>query len=84
MAARIKFVDTTEKEPVIKGTPKVPKEFSKKLLSMDGSQVIYFIDKDWGYANRLWPVMKVFNLHPIYPNFCEITIPIKRVDEIKK
>jgi len=32
MPAQIRFVDTTEKEPVIKGTPKVPKEFSKKMV----------------------------------------------------
>lgn len=80
MPAQIKFVDKTEKEPVIKGTPQVPKEFSKKMVSLDGNHVVYYIDKDWGYKNRLWPKMKFSNTHPVYKNFCEITIPIERID----
>ena len=80
MPAQIKFVDKTEKEPIVRGTPKVPKEFSKKLVSINGTHVIYYIDREWGIKNRLWPKMKLFNTHPAYPKFCEITIPIERID----
>jgi len=80
MPAQIKFVDNAEKEPVIKGTPRIPKQFSKKMVSMDGTTVVYYIHKEWGYKHRLWPVMDMFNLHPVYPEFCEIKIPIERID----
>ena len=39
--AGIKFVHDDDKEQIIKGTPKVPFNKSKKLSSMDGSQVLY-------------------------------------------
>lgn len=80
MPAQIKFVDNAEKEPVIKGTPLVPKEFSKKMVSMDGERVVYYIHKDWGYKRGLWPKMKFASTHPTDSNFCEITIPIERID----
>ena len=41
--ASIKFVDKTEKEQIIKGTPKVPMAKSKKLSSLDGSKVLYYV-----------------------------------------
>ena len=42
--AGIKFVHEEEKEVKLKGTPKVPFNKSKKLSSMDGSEVLYYID----------------------------------------
>ena len=78
MPAQIKFVDKTEKEYVIKGTPVVPMEFSKKMVSMDGERVVYYIDKDYGYRAKLYSKMVLSSTHPVYPNFCEITIPIER------
>ena len=79
MPAQIKFVDKADKEPVIKGTPQVPKEFSKKLSNMDGTHTVYYIHKEWGYRHDLWPKMKFSNTHPADKNFCEITIPIDRI-----
>lgn len=80
MPAQIKFVDNAEKEPVIKGTPLVPKKFSKKMISMDGERVVYYVEKEYGWKAGLYPKMKFSNVHPIYPDFCEITIPIERID----
>lgn len=79
MPAQIKFVDNTEDEPVIKGIPQVPKEYSKKLSSVNDGTVMYYIDKSWGHKNKLWPKMNFSNTHPIDTNFCEITIPIERI-----
>tara|TARA_B110000977_G_scaffold155164_1_gene197344 strand:- start:165 stop:401 length:237 start_codon:yes stop_codon:yes gene_type:complete len=77
--AGIKFVDNTEDEVVIKGTPKVPFNMSKKVSSIEGTDVIYFIDKNWGLANNLQSKMNFNSLFPTELNFCEITIPIDRV-----
>ena len=42
----IKFVHTEDKEVKIKGTPKVPFNKSKKLSSMDGEVVLYYIETE--------------------------------------
>ena len=68
-----------EREIVIKGTPQVPFSLSAKLSKVEGNQVIYFVDKDFGIKNGLSSKMRFNILHPTRPNLCEITIPIQRV-----
>ena len=77
--AGIKFVDNTEDEVVIKGTPKVPFNMSKKVSSIEGTEVIYFINKNWGLTNKLISKMNFNTVFPTDADFCEITIPIDRV-----
>ena len=48
--ASIKFVDNTEKEQIIKGTPKVPFNKSKKLSSMDGDKVLYYVETETAFS----------------------------------
>ena len=40
--AQIKFVHREDKEQIIKGTPKVPFNKSKKLSSVDGSKTLLY------------------------------------------
>ena len=68
-----------EREIVIKGTPQVPFSLSAKLSKVEGNQVIYFVDKDFGIKNGLSSKMRFNILHPSRSNLCEITIPIQRV-----
>ena len=68
-----------EREIVIKGTPQVPFSLSARLSKVEGNQVIYFVDKDFGIKNGLSSKMRFNILHPSRPNLCEITIPIQRV-----
>ena len=68
-----------EMEIVIKGTPQVPLSLSARLSKVEGNEVIYFVDKDFGIKNGLSPKMRFNILHPTRPNLCEITIPIQRV-----
>ena len=79
MPAGIKMVITEDKEVVIKGTPKVPFNQSKKLVSQDGSTIIYYIKRDYGWKHKLDSKMNFSNAHPMDKSFCEITIPIERV-----
>jgi hypothetical protein len=69
--------DSEERLP--KGTPQVPHKLSARLSKLDGNQVIYFVDKDFGIKNGLSSRMRFNILHPTRPNLCEITIPIERV-----
>jgi hypothetical protein len=82
MAASIKVYMKDEKERVITGTPQVPFSLSAKLSQLNGNQVVYFIDKDYGIKNGLSSRMKFYSLHPTRPNLCEITIPIERVEKV--
>ena len=68
-----------EREIVIKGTPQVPFSLSARLSKVEGNEVIYFVDKDFGIKNGLSSKMRFNILHPTRPNLCEITIPIQRV-----
>ena len=68
-----------EREIVIKGTPQVPFSLSAKLSKVEGNQVIYFVDKDFGIKNGLSSKMRFNILHTSRSNLCEITIPIQRV-----
>lgn len=68
-----------EEEIIIKGKPKVPFNMSKKVSSIEGTEVIYFINKNWGLANKLISKMNFGVVFPTDEDFCEITIPIDRV-----
>jgi len=79
MPASIKFVDNTEKEQIIKGTPKVPINKSKKLVSMDGSKVLYYVDTETAFKLKIDSKVDFSQKHPQHSNFHLITIPIERV-----
>jgi len=78
--AGIKFVDNTEKEQIIKGTPKVPINKSKKLSSMDGSQVLYYIDVETAFKMKLETFCDFTQKHPQTDSYVLITVPIERVE----
>ena len=77
--AQIKFVHKDEKEQVIKGTPKVPFSKSKKLVSMDGSKVLYYVDTETAFKLKIDSKVDFSQKHPQYNNYHLITIPIERV-----
>ena len=77
--AQIKFVHKDEKEQVLKGTPKVPFSKSKKLVSMDGSQVLYYVDTETAFKLKIDSKVDFSQKHPQHSNFHLITIPIERV-----
>jgi hypothetical protein len=80
MKKLIKVTINENNQPVIKGTPQVPFKLSAKLSKEDGSQTIYFIDKNFGISQGLMSKMDFKVIHPTRPNLCEITIPIERID----
>ena len=77
--ASIKFVDKTEKEQIIKGTPKVPMAKSKKLSSLDGSQVLYYVETETAFKLKIDSKVDFRQKHPQDSNFSLITIPIERI-----
>lgn len=77
--AQIKFVHKDEEEQVIKGTPKVPFSKSKKLVSMDGSKVLYYVDTETAFKLKIDSKVDFSQKHPQNSNFHLITIPIDRV-----
>jgi hypothetical protein len=77
--ASIKFVDKTEKEQIIKGTPRVPYDKSKKLMSMDGSVSLYYIDIQTAFNMKIDSKVDFSQKHPQNKNFALITIPIERI-----
>ena len=77
--AQIKFVHKDEEEQVIKGTPKVPFSKSKKLVSMDGSKVLYYVYTETAFRLKIDSKVDFSQKHPQHSNFHLITIPIDRV-----
>lgn len=77
--ASIKVTFKEEKEQVIKGTPKVPTSKSKKLSSMDGTQVLYYIETDTAYKLKIDSKVDFTQKHPQNSNYSLITIPIERI-----
>jgi len=80
MASIKVFMKDEEREKPIVGIPKVPKKLSKQLKTADGTETVYFIDKNYGLSNGLKPAMNFSILHPISPNMCEIKCEIERID----
>lgn len=77
--ASIKFVHKEEKEQVIKGTPKVPFDKSKKLSSLDGSQTLYYVDTETAFKMKIDSKVDFNQKHPQDKKFALITIPIERI-----
>ena len=77
--ASIKVTFKEEKEVVIKGTPKVPKNLSKVLSNLEGTEKVYYIDKNYGLKHKLDSKMIFSSIHPSIPSMCEISIPIERI-----
>lgn len=77
--ASIKFVHKEEKEQVIKGTPKVPFDKSKKLSSLDGSKTLYYIDTETAFKMKIDSKVDFTQKHPQDSRFSLITIPIERI-----
>jgi len=80
MASIKVFMKDEEREKPVVGIPKVPKKLSKQLKTADGTETVYFIDKNYGLSNGLKPAMNFSILHPISPNMCEIKCEIERID----
>jgi hypothetical protein len=77
--AGIKFVHEEEKEVKLKGTPKVPFNKSKKLSSMDGSDVRYYIETETAFKLKIDSRVDFTQKHPQDDSLHLITIPIDRV-----
>jgi len=77
--ASIKVTFKEEKEQVIKGTPKVPFNKSKKLSSMDGSTVLYYVETETAFKLKIDSKVDFTQKHPQYESYHLITIPIDRV-----
>jgi len=77
--ASIKVTFKEEKEQVIKGTPKVPFNKSKKLSSMDGSTVLYYVETETAFKLKIDSKVDFTQKHPQYENYHLITIPIDRI-----
>ena len=80
MASIKVFMKEEEREKPVVGLPQVPKKLSKQLKTADGTETVYFIDKNYGLSNGLKPAMNFSILHPISPNMCEIKCEIERID----
>jgi hypothetical protein len=77
--AGIKFVHEEEKEVKLKGTPKIPFNKSKKLSSMDGSQVLYYVDVETAFKMKLDTFCDFTQKHPQNESYVVITVPIERI-----
>jgi hypothetical protein len=81
MAASIKvFMKGEEVDKPVVGIPQVPKKLSKQLTNQDGTQTVYFVDKNYGLSNGLKSAMNFSILHPISSNMCEVNCKIERID----
>jgi len=77
--AGIKFVHKDDKEVKLKGTPKIPFNKSKKLSSMDGSQVLYYVDVETAFKMKLDTFCDFTQKHPQNESYVVITVPIERI-----
>lgn len=79
MPAQIKvYMKNEEKDPVIVGTPRVPKQFSKSFKNEKG-ETLYYVDKEYGIKHKLISKMDFSKLLPTNPDMCRITIKIDRI-----
>lgn len=74
------YMKNEQKAKVIVGVPKVPKQYSKQLRSAKTGKLIYYVDRTYGLANGLDSKMKLSDWYPGDDTYCEITIPIERID----
>jgi hypothetical protein len=69
-----------EAKPIkIKGTPQVPIKKSKKLKSIDGKEVMYFIETAYAYSKKLNHLVDFTRKHPQFSDYHLMKIPIKRI-----
>ena len=80
MASIKVFMKDEETDKPVIGIPQVPKKLSKQLSNQDGTETIYFVDKNYGLSNGLKLAMIFSILHPMSPNMCEIKCKIERID----
>ena len=80
MASIKVFMKDEEKDKPVTGIPQVPKKLSKQLSNQDGSETVYFVDKNYGLSNGLKSAMNFSILHPMSPNMCELKCKIERID----
>ncbi len=80
MASIKVFMKDEETDKPVIGIPQVPKKLSKQLSNQDGTETIYFVDKNYGLSNGLKSAMNFSILHPMSPNMCEIKCKIERID----
>ena len=80
MASIKVFMKDEEKDKPVIGIPQVPKKLSKQLSNQDGTETVYFVDKNYGLSNGLATAMNFSILHPMSPNMCEIKCKIERID----
>ena len=76
--AGIKFVHEEEKEVKLKGTPKVPFNKSKKLSSMDGTHILYYIETAEAFKMKLDTFCDFTKKHPQNADYALINVPIIR------
>lgn len=76
MAVGIKM-EHPEDEKIVSNF-KVSKSISKVLVKEDGTEKIYFIDRDYGLAKGWFPKMNFKNEHPLDPNMVEVDIVLER------
>ena len=81
--AQIKFVHRDEPTVKLLETPIIAFDKSKKLSSIDGTDTLYYINKQEAYRLRLESFCDLNKSHPIYNDYCLITIPIIRGDKSK-
>jgi|TARA_B110000908_G_scaffold14687_1_gene16805 hypothetical protein len=80
MASIKVFMKDEEKDKPVVGIPKVPKKLSKQLTNQEGTETVYFVDKNYGLTNGLKSAMNFSILHPVSPNMCELHCEIERID----
>ena len=80
MASIKVFMKDEEVDKPVVGIPQVPKKLSKQLSNQDGTEIVYFVDKNYGLSNGLATAMNFSILHPMSPNMCEIKCKIERID----
>ena len=79
--ASIKFVHREDKPVKLKSTPVIAFKKSKKLSSMDGTQVLYYIETAEASKLKLESFVDFTQKHPQYENYAVITIPIIREEQ---
>ena len=56
----------------------VSKELSKKFINPDTNEVLYYIDRDWGFKRGLQSLMDFRNPLTMDPNMVRINIKLNR------
>lgn len=76
---KIKATDEDIMGQVINGTPIVPFDKSKKLVSLDGKTELFYIETETAYTLKIDSKIDFTQKHPQDSRYHLITIPIDRV-----